>query len=144
MNLSLQNVLYGVTSALQTRVAPVVHDQYAAQSLRIAGLLATISANGLDNAVPLRVAENASLRALFGDAVQITHGDLSARLAEAAASKDPGLRISELDVENGRLRTLLVDLQATIEVLADAASRALDDRIWALLQEIETSRAPIG
>jgi hypothetical protein len=144
VNLSYQAVLLGVTSALNERVAPMLEDQYAAQTLRVAGVLATITANGMDNAVALRVAENASLRALFGDATHITDGDLSTRLAEASTSSDTGLRISELDVENGRLRRLLVELQSLVEVRGDAPSRDLDERIWALLKDSEDVRKPIG
>jgi hypothetical protein len=68
---------------------------------------------------------------------------LAERLAEAAHSVDPGLRVSDLDGENHRLRLLLVEAQAILEVRDDTAARAMDQRTWLLVEEIEMSRAPM-
>ena len=67
---------------------------------------------------------------------------LPAQLKAAAASTDPGLKISVLDTENHRLRCLLVKAQAALEEINAPAAHALDQRIWRLLEEIEAKRAP--
>jgi hypothetical protein len=67
---------------------------------------------------------------------------LASRLREAAASTDPGLKISVLDVESHRLRVLLVTAQAALEDSTGPAAKALDQRIWQLLETVEAKRAP--
>jgi hypothetical protein len=72
----------------------------------------------------------------------LQHAALAERLAAAAASVDPGLKIGVLDGENHRLRSLLVKLQADIEGRAGEAALAMNQRIWRLLETIENTRAP--
>ncbi|HEX7819147.1 MAG TPA: hypothetical protein VF463_00865, partial [Sphingobium sp.] len=100
-------------------------------------------ANAADDAVLLRTEENGAIRALLRDgAALIRDADLAARLAEAAVSVDPGLRISELDGETDRLRRLLIALQIHLEESSGSAAQAMNQRIWRLLRDIEASRAP--
>lgn len=143
MTLSIEAAVRGVADALREKVAPTLTDSFATEVTRLSINLLTIMANAADDAVALRVEENARVRALLGDGAAVV-GDtvLAARLAQAAASPDPGLRISELDRETDRLRRLLVDMQVGLEAQDDAACRALNQRIWSLLRAIEASRAP--
>lgn len=141
MTLSIEASLRAAADALRDRIAPALDDPFAIEAARLAGQLLAIAANAVDDAAALRVAENAAIRALFADAVSDDAG-LSNRLAAAAAAHDPGLRLSELDAENARLRLLLVDLHVHVETRADEAARATDARIWRLLKAIEANRAP--
>ena len=143
MSLSPEICLRGVIATLQDRVTPALTDSYAGEASRLAGLVLTITANGLDDAAAVRFAENGALRALFGDARK-TVGDpgLAARLEAAGAAEGSGLRLSELDRDNDGLRALLVELHAQVEGQSDDAARAIDSRIWRMLKDFEAARAP--
>ncbi len=139
MNFNIPSAVKGVGELLRTRILPEIGDNYTANMARMATAVLNISANWADNAAGLRVAENAAIRALLGEAAGLVGGGL----AEAAQSADPGLRVSELDAENHRLRLLLVEAQASIELRDNAPARAMDQRIWRLLEQIEMARAPV-
>jgi hypothetical protein len=143
MNFTIPSAVKGVGELLKARILPEIGDNYAANMARMAAAVLSISANWADNAAALRVAENAAIRALLGEAARLVSGGLAERLADAAQSADPGLRVSELDAENHRLRLLLVEAQALLELRDDAEARAMDQRVWRLLEEIEMSRAPV-
>ncbi|MCW1428352.1 hypothetical protein [Novosphingobium sp. JCM 18896] len=134
MKLTGATVLEGVIDALRDQVAPQLNDAFAADAARMAQSLIAIVGRAGDDAVAIRVAENAHIRELLGQG----------GLAAAAASKDPGLRISELDAENSRLRTLLVELHARVELEDDIEARELDQAIWRALRDFEMARAPRG
>ncbi len=142
MNFTIPSAVKGVAELLRDRITPEVGDNYMANMARMATSVLNISANWADDAAALRVEENAAIRALLGECAGIAERDLATRLGEAARSADPGLRISELDRENHRLRVLLVEAQAWLEVQDGDAARAMDQRIWRLLVEIEMTRAP--
>jgi hypothetical protein len=143
MNILPQTYLAGVIEALEKRVAPALDDRFAAEAARLALIVLTITANGLDDAVEIRVAENAAMRALFGDALRLVADPvLTALLREAAGSVDPGLKISDLDTENARLRGVLVELHTYVETRSEDECRALDNRIWQMLADFEAARAP--
>ena len=138
-NLTFDNALHGVRELLRDRISPAVGDPFAAQMARLSGMLLT---NGVDDAAELRVEENAAIRKLLGEAAAIMPAPLSDALHAAAASTDPGLKVSVLDGENNRLRTLLVEAQTALEESHDSAANALNQRIWQLLETIEAKRAP--
>lgn len=142
MTLSIEASLLGVIDMLNERVAPAVEDHYVRETIRMAQSVLRISARAIDDAVALRVAENAALRALFVDAAGLVEGDFADRLAQAGRSADPDLRISSLDAENERLRVLLIELHSGVELREDAPGRAFNQRIWALIQKIDSDRAP--
>ncbi len=142
MNLTLETLLHGVAATLRERIAPAIDDSFASEMARLAAALLTISANAVDDAAAVRVWENAAMRALFADARSAVGADLAGRLAEAARSTDPGLKISELDRENGRLRLLLVELHMAAEAGEGESAQALDARVWQLLRDTEERRAP--
>ena len=142
MNFTIPSAVKGVAELLRERITPEVGDNYMANMARMATAVLTISANWEDDAAALRVAENAAIRAVLGECAGLTQGDLAARLDAATRSVDPGLRISELDGENHRLRVLLVAAQSWLEMQDEDAARAMDQRIWRLLEDIEMKRAP--
>jgi hypothetical protein len=141
MKLTGATVLEGVIEALRDQVAPNLSDAFAAEAARMAQSLIAIVGRAGDDAVAIRVEENARIRALLGEGGELL-GD--GELAAAAQSIDPGLRISELDAETGRLRALLVALHSRIELQQAPAARALDQAIWRALRDFEMARAPRG
>jgi hypothetical protein len=139
MILTIETAMRGVADMLRDRIAPAVDDKFAGETARLAGMLLGIAADWVDDAAAIRAAENAALRALFADAGSVvTDASLATRLADAAGSVDPGLKISELDRESNRLRALLVELHAHVE----SHETEFSQRIWRLLETLETARAP--
>ncbi len=140
--LTLDNTLHGIRELLAERISPEIGDPFAAQMARLSCMLLTICANSVDDAAEMRVEENASIRAILGEAAVLLAEPLASRLREAAGSADPGLKLSVLDGESHRLRCLLVEAQAALETLPGEVAQALDQRIWRLLEGIEAKRAP--
>ncbi len=122
MRLTIDAALHRIGDLLREDVAPDLRTPFLGQSVRLAGSVLAICANWVDDAAAIRVAENATIRAALG----------------LPPAPDPGLRISQLDAENHRLRLLLVEAQAAAEEAGDAARVAT---FWTLLEEIELSRA---
>jgi hypothetical protein len=143
MNMSIETVLRTVANSLQQQIYEGIEDEYTRSIARFAGILVGISANWIDTAVEWRVTENAALRTLFADAASVVDETaLAQRLTQAATSRDPGLKISELEIENGRLRKLLVELHAEVELQTTPAAGQIDERIWRLLWDMEQMRKP--
>lgn len=142
MKLTAETVLEGVVDALREQVSPQLDDAFASEAARMAQSLIAIVGRSGDDAVAIRVAENARMRTIFADAATVAGEDLSGRLALAAQGTDPGLRISELDAETGRLRTLLVELHTWLEQQDMPAARRLNRQIWSAMREFEMARAP--
>ena len=142
MNLTIDNALHGVEELLKDKIGPNIGDPFAAQMGRLSCMLVRICANWVDDAAELRVAENAAIRLVLGDVGALAGGELGGRLAEAAQSADPGLKISVLDSENHRLRCLLVEAHTFLETCAGEAAQRLNQKIWCLLEDIERTRAP--
>lgn len=142
MKLTHATVLEGVADALREQFSPQLADSFASEAARMAQSLIAIVGRAGDDAAAIRVEENARMRAIFADAAGLAEGDLAAWLSEAAQSSDPGLRISELDAETGRLRVLLVELHAWLEQQESSAARRLDQLIWRAMRDFEMARAP--
>ena len=67
------------------------------------------------------------------------------RLEEAASSKDPSLKVSELERGNARLRGLLIELHAHVEALDSPQARQIDTAIWReLVASTERRRLMMG
>jgi hypothetical protein len=94
------------------------------------GTLLLFAAQDWDRSAARLVEENAALRALFADAARQLEGTLASRLAEAAASEDPSLVVTELQKANAVMRSLLIDLHVHVEERDDEIGRALNARIW--------------
>jgi hypothetical protein len=142
MKLTGATVLEGVVDALREQVSPRLSDGFASEAARMAQSLIAIVGRAGDDAVVIRVEENARMRAIFADAAEVAEGDLAVRLSGAAQGSDPGLRISELDVETGRLRTLLVELHTWLELQEGVEARRIDREIWKAMRDFEMARAP--
>jgi hypothetical protein len=143
MILTIETTLHGIARMLHERIGPAVQDPYAGEAARLAELLLKLNANWIDDAAAVRVDENAAIRGLLGEgATLVANSDLAERLAGSARSADPGLRISELDKENNRLRSDLLDLHAHVDALEGNAARLFRQRIWRSLAEFEMARAP--
>ena len=141
-SLSIDNALLGLNEFLRDTIAPAISDPYVAPMARLSGMLLNICANGFDDAAELRAHENAAVRGILGEAAALVDAPLASELKAAAAKADPGLKISLLDAENHRLRVLLVAAQSAIEEMPIPAAKALNQRIWQLLESIEAKRAP--
>ena len=145
MKLTSATVLEGVIEALRDQIAPGLQDAFAAEAARMAGSLIAIAGRAGEDAAAIRVEENARMRAIFAEAVKVVdNADLASRLREAAASCDPGLRLSQLDSETARLRALLVELHARLEDMESEDARRLDREIWCAIRDAEMARAPRG
>ena len=143
MNLSAETCLRGVLDTLDTRIAPALAEGFSGEVMRLAGLVLAITTNSLDNAAALRVAENDAMRSLFrGTADSVDDAVLAGQLRAAGAEAGSGLRISELDRDNDRLRGLLVDLHVRAEDQDSPAARTTESRIWRMLNDFEIARAP--
>ena len=126
-----------VSARMLFDVAPNVQPSYRQSSVSITGILLTMVKEETERAAARRVEENAVLRALFGRAAaQVGEPALRAKLAEAAASRDPSLLLSELESANAALRALLIELHAHVETETAPWARALDAEIW---RELVTS-----
>lgn len=142
MKLRPGTVLEGIGETLRDRIAPRLDDPFAANDLRMALTLLAIVRLARDDEVALKVEENRRLRAIFADAAgSVADPGLAERLAGAGQSSDPGLRISELEAETGRLRKLLVELHAQTDARSDDDAKRIGQAIWRALRDIEMPRA---
>lgn len=142
MKLTAAAVVEGVVDALRDQVAPRLDDAFASEAARMAQSLIAIVGRAGDDAAAIPVAENARMRAIFAEAADVAEGNLAARLAQAGQGSDPGLRISELDAETGRLRLLLIELHTWLEQQQDGEARRLGREIWIAMRDFEMARAP--
>lgn len=143
MSLSPETCLRGVIDTLQNRITPAVTDRFAGEAARLASLVLTITANGIDDAAAIRFAENSGMRTLFQETEGfVAEAGLAALLNEAWHAPACGLKLSELDCENAQLRALLVELHAYAEKQPGDNARAICSRIWRMLAEFEVARAP--
>ena len=139
MRLTHETVLEGVAVSLREQIAPNLSDAFAADAARMAQMLITIVSRASDDAAAIRVDENARMRELLGQGGVLLD---DTELVEAGLSADPGLKISQLDAETGRLRILLVSLQTRLELQDAPEALALDQAIWQALRDFEMARAP--
>ena len=143
MKLSFDTILTGISEALRDQISPKLDDSFDKDVSRLAQTLLNIVALARDDEVAIRVEENRRMREIFGKAAEVVDDSaLAARLADAALSADPGLRISELDRETGRLRTLLVELHALLEEMSCSDSQTISQAIWRSMRDAEMARAP--
>lgn len=95
------------------------------------GTLLLFAAQEWEQTAERFVRENAALRGIFATAEPVVRDRaLRERVAVAAGSQDPSLRISELRSAHKELRALLIDLHAHVEQLDDPQAAELDVEIW--------------
>jgi hypothetical protein len=125
------HALERLTQALLVEIAPAVQPAYRQASVSIQAMMLLVIREEFDRAAARRVEENRALRALFADAASaVSEVALRERLAAAAASDDPSLRVPELEAGNRALRTLLIELHAHVEGLESAEARRIEAAIW--------------
>lgn len=143
MRLTTQSLLEGLAEALDERIRPMIADPFTADATRMAASVVRIAARAHDDAAAIRVEENARIRGLLARGAELVDdARLGERLAGAAATIDPGYRISELDRANADLRQALIALHAWLEDHRTLAAAELDVDIWRALRDFETARAP--
>lgn len=131
---------------LLTRSLPAVGDAYEQSALGALAVLLSVVREDFDRAAERRVAENAALREIFAQAVDIVEDPTLRGQLEAAAGKgEPSLRVSDLERVNSELRALLIMLHAEVETLDGGAARDCEVRIWReLAASTERRRIAIG
>lgn len=131
---------------LLTRSLPAVGDAYEQSALGALAVLLSVVREDFDRAAERRVAENAALREIFAQAVDIVEDPALRGQLEAAAGKgEPSLRVSDLERVNSELRALLIMLHAEVETLDGGAARDCEVGIWReLAASTERRRIAIG
>jgi hypothetical protein len=120
-----------IAASLMTEIAPKISDDYTARNSMLTMMLLQCAAEEWDRAAARRVEENRAMRRLFAEAApEIDDPDLRGRLEAASGEEDEGLRISELNRGNDRLRTLLIELHAQVEEAGSEAARRIEAAIW--------------
>jgi len=140
-----QAVLGYLTQSLLTEVAPKAQPPYLAGTIGMIGTALAVLTEEWDRAASRFVEENRAIRALFRRAETLSlDAALASELRALAGGDDEDLRISALDAGNGVLRRALIRLQTAIETRDDAASKALNDAIWAELVQSTERRKLTG
>ena len=131
MKPDVPKLLEVISARLMFDVAPNVQPSYRQSSVGLTGMMLTMVREEAERAAARRVDENAAMRALFGRAAaQVTDTELRHKLADAAASRDPSLLLTELEGANAALRALLIELHVHVEEQAAPWARALETEIW--------------
>ncbi|HVV65866.1 MAG TPA: hypothetical protein VHC42_10375 [Rhizomicrobium sp.] len=124
---------------LAGRIAGQLPTAHLAGTASLIALLMKFAARELESGAEIRHAENAQMRALFGDIAQTARdGDLRERLGAAAAEQQMSLTLSALDEANAALKRLLIDLHVHVE---EAGDRKAQRRILELLSRMASRRA---
>jgi hypothetical protein len=135
MNPEVDKILNFSASQLMTQLAPLLPSGYAQGSASLLSVMMMLAAQEYDRAAEIRVAENADMRALFGElAPLISDPALRADAQRAATKKDASLNISTLNTSNAEFRRLLIALQAHMEEAAGIVARTAEARIWEVLK----------
>ena len=137
MNPTLPEVLIGQAVALAAPQPPEASGNYMAARIGMVAMLATLAAQEAQRGPAARVWENAALRTLLGRAIDAYDGELSGRLAVAAATTDGDQAWSTLDAANAALRRGLIALQEAAEYRRDSATQS---EILALFVEMARAR----
>lgn len=135
-------VLGHLAGLMLQQLAPQVQPSYLAGTIGMSGMLMGMMAEEWDRAADRLARENRAIRGLFRQAERISlDAALAQDLRALAGGEDDDLRISALDAANAGLRAGLIRLQAAVEGRTDAASKALNDAIWAELSASTQRRA---
>lgn len=137
MRPDVPRVLNGIAMSLATEIMAEVRTPNAQQSVGLASGLLTLAAQEFDRAAARLVEENSAILAIVARAQSAMEdsglqGRISRELGEIPGQD---LHVSALQVENDRLRALLIDVHAAVERMAGAEARALDQLIWDELRE---------
>ena len=132
MKPEIDQILNVSAMQLTTALAPQLPAGYAQGSVSLIAFMMMLSAQEYDRAADVRAAENADMRALFGElAPHVKDSALQTRMEAASNTDDESLRISALDAANHELRKLLIDAQTHIETLGAPEA---EQKIWNVLR----------
>ena len=141
MKPDVQTVMMRSFERILTDIAPHLSSEYAVGSSSVIGLMMFQTATEFERAADIRVQENAAMRAIFADALEVLPaGSLRQRVEGASASSDQSFKISELDEANDALSALLIELQAHAETVDGPAARKLETQIWDELARAAAAR----
>ena len=136
MKPEIPNVLEILAGTLLFDVMPNVSPSYRQSSVGVSAMLLGMVREEWDRAASRRSEENAALRALFRESLSaVSDANLRSRLDEAAQGGDASLRISDLERDNEKLRALLIELHAHVELESGAGARAVEEAIWRELSD---------
>jgi hypothetical protein len=135
MKPGIDAILPSLAVTMAFKIIPALPEaSYALGDARITAALLLLIAQQAEKGVDILYQENRRLRALFKSAAALDlPAALAKRLVTAAATSDEDLRLSAMEAANAGLATLLIDLQTEIEACQDAAAKAVNREIWALL-----------
>jgi hypothetical protein len=133
VNPTVAEVLTGATVAIMTPMPPEAGPEFAASRAGMVATLNALAAQEAERGVPVRLEENALIRALLARAAASYDTGLSGRLAAAAKAQDSDLSWTALDNANADLRRLLIALHEAVEAAGDAA---LDHEILSLYRDM--------
>lgn len=137
MRPDVPKVIGGISAAMMTQILPELRTPIAIQNTTLGiGLMVMISQE-FDRAAARLVEENRALRELLNDAsAALKDPGLDGRIKEVIGSgDDPNLHVAALQATNDRLRAVLIDVHAAVEAATGPEFDALNERIWAELQE---------
>lgn len=137
MTPDIPTFLRATTMRLLTEVAPALPPGYGQSSTATLGLMLTVAAKSVEDAIDGHAWDNRAMRALFARAASLVPWP---DLAEAASGADEDLRLSALTRVNGDLKRLLIRLQAALEDDGSAEAGALRRAIWDHLVEAAERR----
>lgn len=119
-------------------LSPLLPDSYAQGTASLIAFMMMLSAQEYGRAADIRVKENADMRALFAKAApKLRDAELKSNLEEAARGNEASLEISVLDVENYKLRRLLIALHEHVDGANDVSA---SKEIWSLLKRMADRR----
>lgn len=130
-------VLNHAFAKVAMEMGPALPPGYGQGSATLTGVLLLMVSQEFNRAAQIRSAENAKMRALFGEVARKVESDLGTRLKTAAGEIDADLTIPVLDRANAALKALLIELQVHAEARGD---RETETRILAFLRDAATAR----
>lgn len=130
-------VLNHAFAKVAMEMGPALPAGYGQGSATLTGVLLLMVSQEFNRAAQIRSAENAKMRALFGDVARKVEGDLGSRLKTAAGETDTDLTIPVLDRANAALKALLIELQVHAEASSD---RETETRILTFLRDAAAGR----
>jgi len=141
MKPEVATALGGFFVTLMTEIAPQLGGEYSTGSVGLIGMSIAMAAQEYDRAADIRVRENEAMRALFAEAGRLVEDKaLAKRLLDAGATKDTSFKVSALNASNDALKSLLIELHATVETSKAPWAAALDRKIWGFLVEAAEGR----
>lgn len=135
-------VLRASASRLLTEVAPALGDAYLRSNLEVIAGLLTAAAEEYDRAAHVRAEENRAMRRIFADAVPfVEDAALRARLDAVAAESEGSLQVSDLNLANDRLRSVLIEIHALVETRKEPWAARTKQAIWSELRASASRRS---